>query len=664
MDMITSTVEIRLDLRTTAALLSLALGLGMNCSAFGGTTLGSWVPIFKGMDHALGTNTPGGGGYPDLQVVNAVRVDLTDPDIRLFPTPRYSNYVADGTGISGMETIGSTTTNFLKSYGVQLAVNANNFHDPGTSDSPGYTIAEGTPLRVTGALVCTNQLVSAQEGPIDDSTFLFTANNQATFVATNWPAVSMIGSQSVVSGLYAVLVNGVNIGSNYLASSDFVHQLQPRTAFGLSKDRRYLYILTIDGRQSGYSDGAWDWETAAWLQRVGAWDGANMDGGGSTCLVMQDSTGSPVELNRSSAIPASGRERTVGCHLGIFAKPLPGFINDVIPLSDDTAATITWTTTSPATSLVQYGLTSSLGSSSSYSADMVTNHAALLTGLTPGTGYYFRLFSNDGANQYSSANLFFTTANYATTNLIFDFTNTWTYATTNLDGVNWAVPGYNDSGWDGAGPGLLWVDNRGANSNPSNIPMLDTQMPLNPSTGYPFTTYYLRTHFAYTNHLQAASLLFGDAVDDGAIFYLNGAEIYRLRMVPAPTAVSNSTMAAGYPCSGDASCPDSFVISGDPVTNLISGDNVLAVEVHNYNAQSPDITFGASLAYTSPYLAPPQLAIQQSNTTLTVSWSRGGFTLQQANSPAGPWLDVPGPIVTSPFTTANSGAAQYFRLIK
>jgi hypothetical protein len=40
----------------------------------------------------------------------------------------------------------------------------------------------------------------------------------------------------------------------------------------------------------------------------------------------------------------------------------------------------------------------------------------------------------------------------------------------------------------------------------------------------------------------------------------------------------------------------------------------------------------------------PQLAIQQSNATLTVSWNRGGFTLQQANSPAGPWADVPGPI--------------------
>ena len=89
---------------------------------------------------------------------------------------------------------------------------------------------------------------------------------------------------------------------------------------------------------------------------------------------------------------------------------------------------------------------------------MVTNHAALLTGLTPGTGYYFQVFSSDsGGTHYASSNFFFTTVNYLSTNLVFDFTNTWTYATTNLDGVNWTTPGYDDSGWDGSGTGLLWL---------------------------------------------------------------------------------------------------------------------------------------------------------------------------------------------------------------
>src|SRR6267143_141398 len=72
------------------------------------TDLGPWIPIFKGVDHAVGTNTPGGGGFPDLQVVNALRIDLSDPDVRLFSTPPITNYLADS-----RETAGFTVRDFL-----------------------------------------------------------------------------------------------------------------------------------------------------------------------------------------------------------------------------------------------------------------------------------------------------------------------------------------------------------------------------------------------------------------------------------------------------------------------------------------------------------------------------------------------------------------------
>ena len=622
--------------------------------------------MFKGIDHAMGTNTPGVGAFAELQVVNALRVDLTDPDVRFFSTPRYANYVPDGSGTCGSETIVLTATNFLTRYGLQLAINANNFHDPCTSDSPSYTLPQGTPVRVTGALVSTGQVVSVQEAPIDNSTFLFSSNNVPTFVPTNWPARSTVGAYTVVSGLYAVLVNGVNVASNYLGSPDFVHGLNPRTAFGLSKDRHYMYLLTIDGRQSGYSDGAYDWETAEWLKIVGAWDGANMDGGGSTCMVAQDSTGRAVELNHDSAAAANNIERAVGCHFGLFAKPLPGFINDVQPLPDDTAATITWTTTAPATSQVRYGVTSDLGSSSALSSVLMTNHAVLLTNLTPGTGYYFEAVSSVSGSQYVSSNFFFVTTNYVISTSIFDFTNSWTFGTANLDGINWTAPGYNDSGWDGSGPGLLWIDIRGPNGN---IPeSLLTQMPGNPnntySPGYPFSTYYLRTHFTFTNSLSGVSLLFADFIDDGAILYLNGTEIYRLRMPAPPTPVYNATLASGYACGGDATCPDSFTISGDLTTNLFVGDNVLAAEVHNYSLGSPDITFGTALLFTEPYPLSPQLNLFFSNGIATLSWTRGGFTLQQAGRPMGPWTNTPGPVITSPYTPPMTGPALYYRLIK
>jgi hypothetical protein len=391
-----------------------------------------------------------------------------------------------------------------------------------------------------------------------------------------------------------------------------------------------------------------------------------MDGGGSTCMVALDSTGTAVELNHDSAAAQNNVERRVGCHLGFFAKPVPGFINDVTPMPDDTAATITWTTTAPSTSQVQYGLTTDLGSSSALSTDLVTNHAVLLTNLIPGTGYFFNAVSSANGSQYVSSNYFFVTTNYVISTSIFDLTNIWSYDTANLDGINWTAPSYNDSGWDGSGPGLLWIDIRGPNAN---IPApLNTQMPGNPnsaySPGYPFTTYYFRTHFRFTNSLSGLSLLFSDYVDDGAVFYLNGIEIYRLRMAPAPTPISNATLAAGYACSGDATCPDSFTISGDLTTNLVVGGNVLAAEVHNYSIGSPDITFGTTLSFTEPYILSPQLYLSYSNSLAVLSWSRGGFTLQQAGTPLGPWTNTPGPIIASPYIPVITGPALYYRLIK
>jgi hypothetical protein len=107
-----------------------------------------------------------------------------------------------------------------------------------------------------------------------------------------------------------------------------------------------------------------------------------------------------------------------------------------------------------------------------------------------------------------------------------------------------------------------------------------------------------------------------------------------------------------------------FVVPSPVLTNLVQGDNLLAVEVHNYNAGSPDITFAMSLAITRPYDLGPELSIVSSNGTPVLSWTRGGFTLQQASNAAGPWTDVPGPVVNSPFRPSVNGSPCYFRLKK
>ena len=90
----------------------------------------------------------------------------------------------------------------------------------------------------------------------------------------------------------------------------------PRTAMGLTRDRRTLILLTVDGRSST-SAGMYGTEEARLMELLGAWQAFNLDGGGSTTFWQR---GRAV-VNRPS--DAAG-ERAVANHWGIFAGSASG----------------------------------------------------------------------------------------------------------------------------------------------------------------------------------------------------------------------------------------------------------------------------------------------------------------------------------------------------
>ena len=231
--------------------------------------------------------------------------------------------------------------------------------------------------------------------------------------------------------------------------------------------------------------------------------------------------------------------------------------------------------------------------------------------------------------------------------MIFPLTKIWNYNTNNLDGVNWTAPDYIET-VIGTGPALLYIENN-ALVTPRNT-LLPPQTPLR--------TYYFRTHFNFTGDLPSF-LTFSCFIDDGAVFYLNGAEIYRLRMPAAPTVITNNTPAIGSPCAGDADCPTVFTISGNLLTNLVQGDNVRAVEVHN--GSGSDIVFGTSLSKTTPLQIVPRLNMWMEDDVATLFWNGQGLTLEQSPDlgTSGTWSNVPGPVSQSPFSVTNSGTMFY-----
>ncbi len=73
------------------------------------------------------------------------------------------------------------------------------------------------------------------------------------------------------------------------------------------------------------------------------------------------------------------------------------------------AATVTWTTDQASSSWVEYGTTTSYGSSTNLNPGLVTSHSQGITGLTPGITYHYRVTSANTNGSTTSGDYTFTT---------------------------------------------------------------------------------------------------------------------------------------------------------------------------------------------------------------------------------------------------------------
>ncbi len=76
----------------------------------------------------------------------------------------------------------------------------------------------------------------------------------------------------------------------------------------------------------------------------------------------------------------------------------------------DDSATITWTTDQPATSQVEYGLTTAYGNLSPLHGTLVTSHSVMLEGLDSNTLYHYRVISTNGNGSATSNDFTFNTS--------------------------------------------------------------------------------------------------------------------------------------------------------------------------------------------------------------------------------------------------------------
>lgn len=179
-------------------------------------------------------------------------------------------------------------------------------------------------------------------------------------------------------------------------------------------------------------------------------------------------------------------------------------------------------------------------------------------------------------------------------------TQSWAYDSSGNDlGTTWSQVGFNDSSWP-TGRGVLGFDN---GNNPFVQNLTNTVLPLTTSGGAEIVTFYFRTHFTYNGGTPPSTLVFTNLMDDGAIVYLNGVEVYRLNMPTGPVTAATRAAANAETTS--------FTEITVPWTDglLLIGDNLLAVELHQSLASDCNmgLGLGAVVVTNSAALAGIQL---------------------------------------------------------
>jgi predicted phosphodiesterase len=157
--------------------------------------------------------------------------------------------------------------------------------------------------------------------------------------------------------------------------------------------------------------------------------------------------------------------------------------------------------------------------------------------------------------------------------------STWKYLDNGSNqGTAWRTTSFNDGSWK-SGPALLGYGHGDEATVVSYGPQADNK----------YTTTYFRKAISVTDASVFSNYTLRVRRDDGIVVYINGVEKYRNNM-PTGTIAYNTWAAAT--CSDDGYTWFSTTLA---TGSLVTGTNVIAVEIHQRKPTSADISFDLQL---------------------------------------------------------------------
>lgn len=263
--------------------------------------------------------------------------------------------------------------------------------------------------------------------------------------------------------------------------------------------------------------------------------------------------------------------------------------------------------------------------------------------------------ATDACGNVSLANRVLTVTNPSVVVVVSNGSN-WRYFNSNTappndgEGDQWFETDYDDSGWLS---GFAELGGGDAVLPPvaATVPER-TLLDIGPAGNRHLAAYFRHT---FTTASPVSALSVRSMQDDGAVVYLNGTIVATFNM-PIQGSYVYGDLASGA-VAGDGS---TYFVS-NITASTVAGLNTLAVEVHQSDAGSSDISFDLMLWSTGG----PALTIVINGSNYEVSWSDPGGTyiLQESSDVGSPlnWADVPvqtNPLIR-PLTTPSP---KFYRL--
>jgi hypothetical protein len=243
--------------------------------------------------------------------------------VRVLPRPLIAHVLEIDTKVNGIEFLvtpadsegatplkARTTSQFLEEFGLQIAINGDKFY-PWWSHSPAdFYPHVGDPVAPVGFTASQGKVYwigDIEEVGIEPTLYI---NRRNALSFNNQPS----RVHHAISGDRMIVLKGE------IAPDLDNGELEPRTAIGINRNGRFLYLVVVDGRQPFYSAGATFVDLAELLIDQGVYAAMSLDGGGSSTMVVEGENGQPKILNSPIDSYIPGRERPVGNHLGIYVK--------------------------------------------------------------------------------------------------------------------------------------------------------------------------------------------------------------------------------------------------------------------------------------------------------------------------------------------------------